>query len=191
MTAGFHDGTDVFVSAYSGEVRAFKPPRDAWVRRLHSGRLLGAAGWTFRDLTALLWIVVTCGGLYLAIQSGRHKGAGSSTGPSVLSQLIVTTLLFAAAALFGSAALHLTRLADGWTTRGIWLAILGLTALAAAVGPWLWAQTVRGQRILLGVILVGSGGGLLALLPGMNYLVVAAAQAALAAALVAETRSRR
>ncbi len=107
---------------------------------------------------------------------------------AVRTQLIVTTLLFASAALFGSAALHLTRLADGWTTRGIWIVGLGLAALAAAVGPWLWAQTVRSQRILLGAVLVGSGGGLLVLLPGMSYQVVMAAQATLAAAAVAESR---
>lgn len=111
--------------------------------------------------------------------------------PMVRRQLVTTTLLFAAAAYFGSAALQLSRLADGWTTRGIWLVLLGLIAIAAAVGPWLWAQTVRGQRLLLGTILVGSGGGLVALLPGMSYHVVVAAQAALAAAVVAEGRSPR
>lgn len=107
--------------------------------------------------------------------------------PVVRTQLLATTLLFASAALFVTAARQLSELAGGWTTRSLWLAALGLIALAAAVGPWLWGQSVRSQRLLLGTILVGSGGGLLALLPGMSYLIVAAAQAALAATVVAET----
>lgn len=77
VTVGFHDGTDVFADVYSGEVRAVMPPRDTWVRQLHSGRLFGAAGWVFRDLTALLWIAVTCGGLYRFIRSARDEGAHS------------------------------------------------------------------------------------------------------------------
>lgn len=110
--------------------------------------------------------------------------------PMVRHQLIATTLLFIAAALFASAALQLTELATGWTVWSLWTAVLGLIAATAAIGPWLWAQTVRGQRLLLGTIIVGSGGGLLALLPGMSYLVVAATQVALAAAVVSETRPR-
>lgn len=77
ITAGFHDGTDVFLSAYNGELRAIKPPRDAWVRQLHSGRLFGAAGWLFRDLTALLWIAVTLGGLVRWSRTWRGSGARS------------------------------------------------------------------------------------------------------------------
>ena len=111
--------------------------------------------------------------------------------PTVRNHWVVTMLLFGSTALFAMAGLQLSRLADGWTTWSLWLALLGLIALAAAVGPWLWAQTVRGQRILLGAILVGSGCGLIALLPGMSYLVVVGAQAALAAAIVAESSSRR
>jgi len=184
VAAGFHDGTDVFVDAYSGERRAVVSPRYRWVRQLHSGRLFGAAGMTLRDLTALLWVAVTCGGLYLAIARSRREGL---VAPVVRLQLIVTTLLFGSAALFTTAAVQLSRLADGWTTWCLWLAALGVVAAAAAVGPWLWAQTVRAHRLLLAAILLGSGGGLLALLPGMSYLVVVAAQAALAAAVVSAT----
>jgi len=88
--------------------------------------------------------------------------------PAVRNQLIATTLLFAAAALFTAGAMHHSRLANAWTAWGVWTALLGIVSLAAAVGPWLWAQTVRGQRILLGAIILGSGGGLLALLPAMS-----------------------
>jgi len=106
--------------------------------------------------------------------------------PAVRRMLLATTLLFLATGFFAVAAAQLSELAGGWTTRSLWIAALGFMALAAGVGPWLWAQTVRSQRILLSVILLGSGGGLLALLPGMSYLVVLAAQAALVAIVVAE-----
>jgi len=71
MTAGFRDGTDVFVDAYSGELRAMHAPRDTWVRKLHTGHLF-AGGGVLRDLTALAWIAVTLGGLYLAVRPGRE-----------------------------------------------------------------------------------------------------------------------
>jgi hypothetical protein len=186
VTVGFHDGTEVFADVYSGEVRAIMPPRDTWVRQIHSGRMFGAVGAITRDLTAILWIAVTCGGLLLMIRSERHAII-TTIAPRVRHQLVVTTLLFGSAALFTTAAVQLSRLADGWTTWCIWLAALGVVAAAAAVGPWLWAQTVHAHRLLLAAILLGSGGGLLALLPGMSYLVVVAAQAALAAAVVSAT----
>ena len=107
---------------------------------------------------------------------------------TVRNQLIATTLLIGAAALFVLAALWLNRLATGWTAWSAWTAVLAVLSLAAAAGPWLWAQTVRGQRLLIGAVVIGSGGGLLALLPGMSYPVVAAAQCALLAGVVAETR---
>lgn len=77
VTVGFHDGTDVFVDAYGGERIAVMPPRGTWVRRLHSGRLFGAARWLVTDLTAVLWLVVTVGGLYLVIRPRRREGAPS------------------------------------------------------------------------------------------------------------------
>ena len=77
VTVGFHDGTDVFVSVYDTEVRAIMPPRDRWVRQLHSGRLFGVAGWMFRDLTALLWIAVTFGGLYRMVSTWRRERSPS------------------------------------------------------------------------------------------------------------------
>ena len=106
-------------------------------------------------------------------------------------QLIATTLLLAASGLFASAALHLTELATAWTAFSVWTAGLGVIAAAAAVGPWLWAQSVRGQRWFIGSVVVGSGAGLIGLLPGMSYDVVLAAQAALIAAVVAESSPRR
>jgi uncharacterized iron-regulated membrane protein len=75
VTIAFRDGTDVFLDAYSGELRAVHPPRDTWVRQLHSGRIFGAAGWVLTDLIALLWIAVTGGGLYLAIRSRRGEAS--------------------------------------------------------------------------------------------------------------------
>ena len=77
VTIGFRDGTDAFLDAFSGEVRAIVPPRDTWVRQLHSGRIFGAARLVMTDLTAVMWIVVTCGGLYLAIRSGRRERLSS------------------------------------------------------------------------------------------------------------------
>jgi len=69
----FKDGTDVFASAYSGEVEAIMPPRYGWVRQLHSGRMFGAAGWIWADATSLLWIGVTFGGIYLMVTTGLRR----------------------------------------------------------------------------------------------------------------------
>lgn len=77
VNIGFRDGTDAFLDAFSGEVRDIVPLRDRWVRQLHSGRLFGAARWVVTDLIGLLWIVVTCGGLYLMIRSRRGEGSPS------------------------------------------------------------------------------------------------------------------
>lgn len=111
--------------------------------------------------------------------------------PLIRRQLIATTLLLAASGLFASGALRLTGLAAAWTTFSVWTGALGVVAAAAAVGPWLWAQTVRGQRLFIGTVLAGSGAGLIGLLPGMSYDVVLAAQATLVAAFVAESAPRR
>jgi hypothetical protein len=111
--------------------------------------------------------------------------------PLARIQLIATTLLLAASGLFASAALHLTELATAWTTFSVWTAGLGVIAAAGGVGPWLWAQTVRGQRLFIWAVLVGSGAGLIGLLPGMSYDVVLASQATLIAAIVAESPVRR
>ena len=110
---------------------------------------------------------------------------------TVRNQLIATTLLLVAAALFVAAALSLNELATGWTVASGWTAILAVVSAAAAVGPWLWSQTVRGQRLLIGAVVIGSCGGLLGLLPGMSYAVVMAAQAALTAGVCAEASARR
>jgi uncharacterized iron-regulated membrane protein len=69
----FKDGTDVFASAYSTEVQAIMPPRDSWVRQLHSGRIFGRAGWLWADVTSLLWIGVTFGGIYLMVTTGLRR----------------------------------------------------------------------------------------------------------------------
>jgi len=73
VIVGLGDGTDLFLDAYSAELRATHPPRGSWIRQLHSGRLFGAAGWVIIDLIALLWVAVTFGGLYLAIRPGRGE----------------------------------------------------------------------------------------------------------------------
>ena len=101
-------------------------------------------------------------------------------------QLFVSTLLLVAAGLFVTTALAVNRLATGWTAWSMWTAALTVPAVAAALGPWLWAQTVRWQRLLIGAVVVGSGAGLLVLMPGMSYLFVFGAQAALTAGALAE-----
>lgn len=73
----FRDQTDVFVTAYSHEVMEIRTPRDAWVRQLHSGRLFGRAGWVIPDALALLWLAVTCGGIYLMLTSGWRERSSS------------------------------------------------------------------------------------------------------------------
>ena len=69
VAVGFHDGNEVFITAYDQEIKAIMPPRDTWVRQLHSGRLFGAAGSVVTSVVALLWIILTCGGLYLMIRA--------------------------------------------------------------------------------------------------------------------------
>jgi uncharacterized iron-regulated membrane protein len=65
----FRDGNKVFLSAYDREIKAVMPPREAWVRELHSGRFFGAAGPIVTSVTALLWIAVSVGGLHLMIRA--------------------------------------------------------------------------------------------------------------------------
>ena len=113
------------------------------------------------------------------------------TSGLVRRQLIATTLLLAAASLFISGALRLNELATAWTTWSLWTAALGVVAAAAGAGPWLWAQSVRGQRLLIWSVIAGSGAGLLGLLPGMSFAVVLAAQVTLLAAISAESASPR
>jgi hypothetical protein len=107
----------------------------------------------------------------------------------VLAQAHVSGLLFVSAALLGDTAWRLTHLPPGWPSWAALPAAAAVLALIAAVGPWIWRQTVRGQRWFMAATLVA--GGLIAWFPGVDYRAVLACQVVLAAAILSEVGTHR
>ena len=59
------------------------------------------------------------------------------------------------------------------------------------MGPWLWRQTVRGQRHLISALVLLVAGSLVMLVPVVDFRAVFGCQAAVTAAVLAEFGTRR